>query len=248
MTNSPPKEESPQHKENSAVEIINYEVIYSFASYSSPTKSKILKSTDNPLYASIDNLNVVPTSNVTTSSTEDIQEIQTDSIPTSPNKLDCTTGLYNYNVLDCTTFSTTPNVLDSTTIPTSPNVLDSTTVPTSPNVLDSTTVPTSPNVLDSTTVPTSPNVLDSTTVPTSPNVLDSTTVPTSPNVLDSTTVPTSPNVLDCTTGDVYSAVVRENGEKVTIHVQRPLDTIKEDNIYESPMHKKPPPKPPRLDI
>ena len=214
MTNSPPKEESPQHEENSAAEIINYEVIYSFASYLSPTKSKILKSTDNPMYASIDNFNVAPTSNVTTSSTEDIQEIPIDSIPTSPNKLDCTTGLNSYNVLDCTTFSTTPNVLDSTTVPTSPNGLDSTTVPTSPT-----------------------NVMDSTTVPTSPT-----------NVLDSTTVPTSPNVLDCTTDNVYSAVVRENGEKVTIHIQRPLDTIEEDNVYESPMHKEPPPKPPRLDI
>ena len=41
-------------------------------------------------------------------------------------------------------------------------------------------------------------------------------------------VPTSPNVPDYTTDDVYSAVVRENGEKVTIHVQRPLVVTEED--------------------
>ena len=91
--------------------------------------STVLRSTDNPMYASIDQLNIVPKSNVTTSSTE---ELPIDSVPISPN------------------------------------------------------------------------------------------------VLDSTTVPTSPNVLDCTTGDIYSAVVRENGEKVTIHVQRPLVVTEED--------------------
>ena len=103
--------------------------------------STVLRSTDNPMYASIDQLNIVPKSNVTTSSTE---ELPIDSVPISPN------------------------------------------------------------------------------------VLDSTTVPTSPNVLDCTTVPTSPNVLDCTTGDIYSAIVRENGEKVTIHVQGPLVVTEED--------------------
>ena len=55
------------------------------------------------------------------------------------------------------------------------------------------------------------------------------------NVTTSTTeelpidsVPTSPNVLDYTTGDIYSAVVRENGEKVTVHIQRPLVATEED--------------------
>ena len=35
------------------------------------------------------------------------------------------------------------------------------------------------------------------------------------------TTPTTPNVLDCTTGDIYSAVVREHGEKITVHIQPP---------------------------
>ena len=48
-----------------------------------------LRSTDNPLYASVDLLNIVPKSNVTTSTTE---ELPIDSVPTSPNVLDCTTG------------------------------------------------------------------------------------------------------------------------------------------------------------
>ena len=55
------------------------------------------------------------------------------------------------------------------------------------------------------------------------------------NVTTSTTeelpidsVPTSPNGLDYTTGDIYSAVVRENGEKVTVHIQRPLVATEED--------------------
>ena len=55
------------------------------------------------------------------------------------------------------------------------------------------------------------------------------------NVTTSTTeelpidsVPTSPNVLDCTTDNIYSAVVRENGEKVTIHIQRPFVATEED--------------------
>ena len=59
-------------------------------------------------------------------------------------------------------------------------------------------------------------------------------VPTSNVTMSSTeelpidSAPTSPNIPDCTTGDIYSAVVRENGEKVTIHVQRPLVVTEED--------------------
>ena len=38
---------------------------------------------------------------------------------------------------------------------------------------------------------------------------------------EASTTPITPNVLDCTTDNIYSAVVRENGEKVTIHIQPP---------------------------
>ena len=209
MGNTPPKEVLPQHEENSAVEIVNYEVIYSTASCPIPTKSNILKSTDNPIYASIDHLNAIPTSNVATSSTENIQELPVNSLPTSPNKLDRNTGLTSPNVLDCIAGSTSLNVLDCTTGLTSPNGLDCTTGSTTPNRLDCIDGSTTPNRLDCTT---------------------------------------SPKILDCTTGEVYSAVVRENGEKVTIHVERPLVTIEEENIYESPMCKEPPPKPLRPDL
>ena len=48
-----------------------------------------LRSTDNPMYASVDQLNIVPKSNVTTSTT---QELPIDSVPTGSNVLDFTTG------------------------------------------------------------------------------------------------------------------------------------------------------------
>ena len=41
------------------------------------------------------------------------------------------------------------------------------------------------------------------------------------NKQEASTTPITPNVLDCTTDNIYSAVVRENGEKVTIHIQPP---------------------------
>ena len=88
LANSLSREVSPQHEENPTVEIVDYEIIYTLISCPSPTKSKIFKSTDNPMYVSIDHLKA--TSNVTTSSTENIQALLIDSVPTSRNEIDCT--------------------------------------------------------------------------------------------------------------------------------------------------------------
>ena len=100
LANSLPTEESPQHEETPPIEIVNYEIIYTLTSCPSPTKSKIFISTDNPMYVSIDHLNTLPTSNITTSSTENIQALLIDSVPTSPNVLDCTISATSSNI-DC---------------------------------------------------------------------------------------------------------------------------------------------------